>query len=457
MKEKLKNLRARHQEITDEILAMAEDAEHFDDEKQAKYDALIADAESVQKQIVNLEAAIRQKNLAQDKAENEVSKPVIRDQIDMEPALPKQQESPKIPANVKQGSVLKAFNDDLTAYQFGQWIRACNGISSARKFCQTYGVPVSLHQEGVNSQGGYLVPMQFESTIIKLVNEYGIFRQNSRIRTMTSDTLGIPRRTGGLTAYPAGEGSAGTQSTASWDWVNLVARKWMVLALMTSELSEDAIINVADDLMWEIGYAFAVAEDSSGFIGDGTSTYHGITGVSPALYAAAGSPTTTSAGGVIVGAGNLVSELTLANHNSVVAVCPAYAKPGAKWYCSSWYFDGVMSKLAYAAGGNTKSDIMGGTSRQFLGYPVETTESLPTSDSNTQIACLFGSLSMATSFGDRRMVTMSFSDSATVGTTNSFESDCIAVKGTERFDINCHNVGSTTAAGPIVGLLTAAS
>jgi hypothetical protein len=44
-----------------------------------------------------------------------------------------------------------------------------------------------------------------------------------------------------------------------------------------------------------------------------------------------------------------------------------------------------------------------------------------------------------------------------------FEEDLMAIKGTERFDINVHDVGNASSsagarkAGPIVGLITAAS
>jgi HK97 family phage major capsid protein len=452
--EKLKNLRSRHQDITDEVLAMAEDAESFDDEKQSKYDELIAEAEGVEKQIVNVEAAIRRKNLSAEKVEDKVSEPVVRDQIDMTPALPREKTAPKIPASVRRVNRMKAFKNDLMAYQFGQWVRACVGVASAKEFCAEHGFPVSLHSEGVNTAGGYLVPIQFSNEIIKLVDEYGVFRRYSRIRPMTTDTLLVPRRSGGLTAYAIGEGVDITESTKSWDQVSLVARDWGVLARMTNNLSEDAIISVADDLAWEIAYALAYAEDQCGFIGDGTSTYHGIVGVSPALKTAAGTPTTTSAGGVIVGAGNAMSELTLANHNDVVGKCPAYARAGARWYCSSYYFSSVMQKLMYAAGGNTVGNIAGGSGMQFLGYEVVTTEVLPASDANSQIVCLFGRLDMATSFGDRQMLRLAFSDSATIGSVNVFERNEMAVRGIERFDINAHDVGTTSVAGPIVGLQT---
>ena len=64
------------------------------------------------------------------------------------------------------------------------------------------------------------------------------------------------------------------------------------------------------------------------------------------------------------------------------------------------------------------------------------------------ISLLFGDLSMAAYFGDRRQTSIAFSDSA----LNAFEQDEIAVRGSERFDINVANVGDTVEAGPIVGM-----
>jgi HK97 family phage major capsid protein len=122
-----------------------------------------------------------------------------------------------------------------------------------------------------------------------------------------------------------------------------------------------------------------------------------------------------------------------------------------------------MQRLQYAAGGNSKDDLGSGTGAMFLGYPVRFIQSMPKTDAVSQIACYLGDLSMASMYGDRRQITMSFSDSAYVGSRSVFERDETAIRWTNRFDINVHDVGnqSGTAAsrvpGPIVGLISAAS
>ena len=50
--------------------------------------------------------------------------------------------------------------------------------------------------------------------------------------------------------------------------------------------------------------------------------------------------------------------------------------------------------------------------------------------------------------------TITTSEHATVDGDNVFELDQLAVKGVERLDINVHDVGNTSTAGPIVGLQT---
>jgi len=345
------------------------------------------------------------------------------------------------------------FKDSQTAFDFGCFLLGIAGNQAARNYSQQIGLYNATQLSGTNSLGGYLVPVQFEKTIIDLRNQYGVFRRNSRAVAMTTDQTKIPRRKTGLTGYFVGEGSSITTSTKTWDQVSLSAKKLAVLTKFSRELSEDAIIPLGDDLVNEIAYSMAYTEDLAGFNGDSTSTYAGITGVSPALKAAAGTPTTTSAGGVVIAAGNTFAEITLSNFFSVLGVCPAYALPNAKWYCSSMFYAAVMLRLAYAAGGVNGNEILSGPgSRGFLGYPVELSEVMPTTDANSQIACLFGDLSKASTFGDRSGIAVDYSIDATIDSDNLFEKDLAAVRGIQRFDIVVHDVGSTSAAGPIVGL-----
>jgi HK97 family phage major capsid protein len=316
----------------------------------------------------------------------------------------------------------------------------------AKQWCKDNGVVITKAQsEGVNSAGGFLVPNEMMDTIIDLRETFGVFRQNAQVVPMTSDTLDWPRRVGGLTAYFVAEGVAATESSASWDNVNMVAKKLAVLARISNELNEDAIISVADTLTREIAYAFASKEDDCGFNGDGTSTYGGIRGITQLLIdanhtagkvaAASGHPTFATLDGTDLA--NLIGKL------------PAYALPRAKFYCSSVAFAVTFERLVAAAGGNSISTLDGEIQYRYLGFPIEIAQKMPTVTTtlNGSVMILFGDLALASAMGERRVVTIKRSDE------RYFESDQIGLLGTERIDINNHDLGDTTSAGPIVGLV----
>jgi len=369
-----------------------------------------------------------------------------------------------IPKNARRVGALKAFSakavseyqPDERAYRFGMWALACIGSDSAKAFCAEQGIHVKVSSEGSNSGGGYLVPEEFGGDIIQLLEKYGVARQLFKIRPMSSDVRNDPRRVSGLTASFTAENAAGSESTKAWDNVTLTAKKLTVLSRMSSELNEDSVISVGDDLMMEIAQAFALKEDTVGFTGTGIASDGGIVGVCPKLATLNG---TDDGGGLILAAGNLFSEFILGNFNAAVGRLPQYADTAnTQWVAHRTFYYGTMQRLELASGGVTAFEVREGNRvPKFLGYNVAISQVMPSADANSQIACTLGDHSLAASFGDRRQPAIAFSTEATVGGESVFERDQIAVRGTERIDINVHDVGSATAAGPVVGIISAAS
>lgn len=330
------------------------------------------------------------------------------------------------------------------AYRFGRFVMAARGHRKSIDWCQSNGILTKGHSEGINSAGGFLVPDEFESSLISLRERYGVFRRNARIVPMSSDTKRMPRRKSTLTAYAIGEAAPGTESEQIFDQVNLVAQKFMVLTTASNELSEDAIVNLGDDIANEIAYAFALKEDECGFNGDGTSTYGGIVGVIPEIEGIA------SAVGIADVAISSYADFEVEDLMALVAKLPAYAdSPNCKFYCSKAFYHGAVEKAVYKAGGVTARELKEGVATpSLLGYPVEFVQVMRKTYTADTIQMLFGDLSLAAYFGDRRQTSIAFSDSA----LNAFEQDEIAVRGTERFDIKCANLGDATDAGPIVAM-----
>ena len=374
----------------------------------------------------------------------------------------KRQNAPQLAIALPRHAALKNFKGERAAeraYRFGKWVQA-GPMKDARaaQFCQDHGIAVTRAlSEGQNEYGGFLVPEEFGNDLIDLREQYGVFRQFAKVVPMASDTRTDPRRTGGLTAYFVNEGDAITASDKSWDRVSLTAKKLAVLARVSSELNEDSVISLGDDLAGEMAYAFANKEDECGFNGDGTSTYGGIVGVREKIKGLSG--TIANIAGLQVGTGNAYSELVLADFEGVVALLPQYADtPNARWFVHRTFYYNVMLKLALAAGGVTKEEIVNGQrTPTFLGYPVAVTQVMPKVEANSQVCAVLGDLALAASLGSRRDVSIAMSEHSRFGY------DQIEFRGTQRFDINVHSVGNASAtagsrvAGPIVGLITAAS
>lgn len=367
-----------------------------------------------------------------------------------------------VPATARRYGRLRHLGNEASAYSFGMWAMACQGHNGAQAWCHNHGISLRRDRsgppinqdgvEGINASGGFLVPDQFENDIIDLREMYGVFRRNAKIRPMTSDKRSDPRRTGGVTAYFVGENSAGTKSTKTWDNVELSAKKLMVLSVFSNELNEDAVINYGDDIAGEIAYAYSLKEDQCGFLGDGTSTYGGIRGICWKFE-----QDSSLAGHLTPGSGDdTFAELALADFTQMIGALPVYALRNAKWYISNYGFGASMANIMFAAGGNNTDSMSGRAALSFLGYPVEIVQVMVGSGDQTGKAmALFGDLSLSSSMGDRRGTTVDFSADATVDGNSVFERDAIAVRGTERFDINNHDIGDSTDAGPVVALIGA--
>lgn len=333
------------------------------------------------------------------------------------------------------------------AYRTGLWLAAnIWGNERALAKCIDLGIERRVAGESVNSKGGALVPVEMATAIIDLREEYGLARKVCKIESMSGDTKTVSRRTGGLTAYAVGENAEVTASEKSWDQVELTARKWGVLARYSAELSEDAIISIADDLTNECGYAFANKEDDCLFNGTGTSSYHGIVGILPKLIDGnhAGSYYTAASGN------DLWSEFTDADLLGVMGKLPLYAlKRMPKWYCPVGAAHLVFGRLLRAAGGTTATESAGAVPTKYAGYeiiPVPAWTDTSTSDLSSKIGVLFGCMDLAVTMGNRTEFRVKVSED------RYLENDQIAILGITRFDINVHDIGSSSVAGPVVGL-----
>ncbi|MFN9433601.1 MAG: phage major capsid protein, partial [Planctomycetota bacterium] len=191
----------------------------------------------------------------------------------------------QVPAKVRTASST-LFSNVRDAYNSGQWLRAqFGGSADAQRYCLRHGLISNAMSTGVNPAGGFLVPEPLENTVIELRELYGAFRRNAQAVTMGDGVMNVPRVNDEVQAYYIGESSTITPSDPVLNQIKLEAKKLATLTTMSSEISEDSVVSIAELLSRSIAYSFALAEDQAGFLGDGTSTYGGIVGLAGAIQA----------------------------------------------------------------------------------------------------------------------------------------------------------------------------
>lgn len=386
-----------------------------------------------------------------------------------------------VPAEHQTGIALKTFtrengfdesraDREYKAFRFGQFmvsvLQQKNGYNNTKnqRWLKEHGIPFGWHDdevkaqvEGINTAGGFLVPEELERDLIVLREMYGVMRDAMRVVRMASDTKRVPRQTGNLTTYFNDEVTPITESQVSLDAVQLVAKKLTALATWSTEVAEDAIIDIGDKLAYEIGYAFSKTEDNCAVNGDGTSTYGGIQGFRQKIINL--TSTIGNIAGAVVQTGTGAFSTVLTDYQKVVARLPQYADtPNACFLCHRTFWASVMQVAELAAGGVTSTEVIQGVRNyHFLGYPVKITQQMPSTYVANDIPLLFGDFGLAAKFGDRRQMTIAMSEHA------NFRQDQLVIRGTERFDIVVHDVGNQSATaglrvpGPVVALFTGTS
>ena len=345
---------------------------------------------------------------------------------------------------------LRSFKSETAAFRFGCWFAASLGNQKAAHWCEENGIAITrAASEGINSAGGLLVPGEFLSVLYSVLDTRGVLRASAEVVPIGRDVATATKVLTGLTAYFTAENTAPTQSQAVLGALSFVAKKLATYTIVSSELEEDALIDIGDMIMTLAAYAFASKEDDCGINGDGTSTYGGIVGIVPKLLDGA-----HNAGKVTAAAGHdTFLEIDGTDLTNLMSKVPAYAVADAGWYASQMGYATALCRLAATYGGITIQETASGRRLpHFCGFPVYLTQVLPQVSSTLlgNVMLLFGDMRRAVTLADRRQATIARADQA-----QTFAEDQVQFRVTERIDINVQELGDNTTAGPIVGLVGA--
>ncbi len=130
-------------------------------------------------------------------------------------------------------------------------------------------------QEGVDADGGYLVPEEYDSRMIMALEEGNIMRKVGHVIT-TSGQHKINIAATKPAAAWIEEGGQLTFGSATFDQIYLDAFKLHVAIKVTEELLYDSAFNLENYILTEFGKALANAEEDAFLNGDGVGKPLGL-------------------------------------------------------------------------------------------------------------------------------------------------------------------------------------
>lgn len=343
------------------------------------------------------------------------------------------------------------------AFFCGHWLRALIGRAEgnvneeSEQYVSRRGWGIyATATEGTNSAGGYTVPDPLSAAFIEERKRVSIAMQLADVRSMTSDTMSIPRLTSGPSVSYPGEATSITPVDQVWGQIALTAKKRAILEKISNELLADSVIDLAEQVASRMAYEFSLQLDNEFINGDGTGTYGGEVGLLSALGAAGN----YYAGGASNSGKDTWAEIVIDDLTGTMGLLTSEYRRDRAWIMSTAFYFEVALKLVASAGGNTIASVAGGMSDErpmLLGYPVFITDHMPTSTGTGQKSALFGAFSQGVVIGDRSPLQVA------VSTDRYFDEDVTAMRGISRYDINVFKPGDGSTAGAYVALSTSST
>ncbi len=297
----------------------------------------------------------------------------------------------KMPGDEKKGRASNAYKED-----FGRHLRGKRGL-------------YNVLEEGVDANGGYLCPEEFERQIVDGLKEQNVMRQLCKTIT-TQNERKIPVAATHSVANWTAENAAYTESNPTFDQKTIDAYKLTDLVKVSIELLEDSAFSLEEYIAKEFAYAFGVAEEEAFCIGTGQGQPTG-------LFTENGANIGVTSAGNAIAADDVIS---------LIYSLKAPYRKSAKFLMN----DETVSALRKLKDGNGaylwQPSVQAGQPDKLLGYEIYTSPYVPT------IAA--GSLSVA--FGDFHYYWIADRTGRTVQRLNELYSTNgqVGFVGTERVD-----------------------
>ena len=218
-------------------------------------------------------------------------------------------------------------------------------------------------QIGTDSEGGYLVPDEYERTLVEALEEENVFRQMARVIKTSSGDRKIPVVASKGTASWIDEEGAFPESDDSFGQVSIGAYKLGTMIKVSEELLNDSVFDLQSYISREFARRIGAKEEEAFFTGDGKGKPLGV------LAAKGGAE-----------AGVTAASATAVTADELMDLYYALKSPYRKK--SVWVLnDSTIKAIRKLKDGNGQylwqPSLTAGTPDTILGRPVKTSAYMP--------------------------------------------------------------------------------
>ena len=131
-------------------------------------------------------------------------------------------------------------------------------------------------EEGADSEGGYLVPDEFEHTLVMALEEENIFRKLAKVIRTSSGDRKIPVVTTHGSASWLDEEELYPESDDAFGQTSIGAYKLGTFIKVSDELLNDSVFDLSSYISTEFGRRMGSKEEEAFFVGDGSGKPTGV-------------------------------------------------------------------------------------------------------------------------------------------------------------------------------------
>jgi HK97 family phage major capsid protein len=186
---------------------------------------------------------------------------------------------------IEDGSIKSGVSSDEYRDAFDKYARL------GRQGAIDAGVSNAL-QVGTNSEGGFIVPQEFDTMLVEVLQDINEIRGLVNVVTTGSDR-NIPVESSLGSAAWTAEEAAYNESDAAFSRVTLGAYKLTRIIKVSEELIQDSFFDLFSYLARNFGKSFGIAEEAAFINGDGSGKPTGIVQGAGAGITAAGTAAIT--------------------------------------------------------------------------------------------------------------------------------------------------------------------